>query len=354
MRAVWPSCEGNDVLREVLLMETVRKYRVTILFLFISILLLSFFAPTKKVATVQTHWAMDTMVTITVYNDADVIHIQECFDEIDRLEELMSITRENSALYRLNRDGEAELDSETLQMLTDAVEIAEATGGTFDPSLLALKTLWHVDARKEGESLPTQEEIAQALLHCGYENVVIEGNHVSLQNGVGVDLGGILKGYAADRCAEILTNNGVEKAIINMGGNVRVLGGKEYTIGIGDPDGEASAISIKTQDKSVITSGDYQRYFELEGKRYHHIFSRETGAPAITDLRSATIIGEDGAMCDALATACFVMGSEQAVVWMKENAPELDYVFIVNDHTIIVSEGIRNSIELQNEEYTIR
>ena len=234
----------------------------------------------------QSHFAMDTYINISVYRAEDKAAAAACFDLMDRWDQMLSVTSETGEIAVLNRDGHAQLSHDTIALVEKALECADLTNGSFDPTLLPLKNLWRIGERSADEPLPSREEIAAAQGATGYGKVALSGDAITLSPGMGLDLGAIAKGYVADLCAQYLLDHGVSMGIINMGGNVRLLGGKDYNVGVRDPRGSENQLllTINTRDCSIVTSGDYERYFEKDGVRYHHIFDPKRGYPADTDL----------------------------------------------------------------------
>ena len=260
--------------------------------------------------------ACDTVVTITAYAP------QETVDETLRIcadyEALLSKTIEGSDVWNLNHaeGNPVEVHPETVELLRLAIEIGEASGGAFDVTIAPVSALW--DFTADEPALPTPEALLSAAARVDYRNIVIDGNTVTLKNSVEIDLGGIAKGYIADHVADYLREQGVKSACINMGGNVLTIGtkpdGTPWTIGIRDPNGtpEQSVEVLKLGSAAVVTSGNYERFFELDGVRYHHILDPKTGMPVSNGLASVTIIGSRSDLCDALSTACFVLGEERS------------------------------------------
>ncbi len=258
--------------------------------------------------------ACDTVVTVTAYAPQKTVDgtLRICAD----YEALLSKTIEGSDVWNLNRaDGEpVEVHPETAELLRLAVEIGEASGGAFDVTIAPVSGMWNFTA--EDPVLPDSDALRLAAARVDYRNVEIDGNTVTLKNGAEIDLGGIAKGYIADRVAEYLREQGVTSACINMGGNVLTIGtkpdGSPWTIGIRDPNGtpEQSAEVLQFGGAAVVTSGNYERFFVLDGVRYHHILDPKTGMPVSNGLASVTIIGTRSDLCDALSTACFVLGEE--------------------------------------------
>lgn len=303
----------------------------------------------------QSHFAMDTYINISVYRAEDKAAAAACFDLMDRWDQMLSVTSETGEIAVLNRDGHARLSHDTIALVEKALECADLTNGAFDPTLLPLKNLWRIGERSADEPLPSREEIAAAQGATGYGKVALSGNAITLSPGMGLDLGAIAKGYVADLCAQYLLDHGVSMGIINMGGNVRLLGGKDYNVGVRDPRGSENQLllTINTRDCSIVTSGDYERYFEKDGVRYHHIFDPKRGYPADTDLMAVTVIGSDGALCDALSTAFFVIGLDGSVTLMEHKGLDVDVIFVTIDQRVLVTPGIRDRITMVNNTYTL-
>lgn len=261
-------------------------------------------------------FACDTVVTITAYAP------QETVDEALRLcsdyEAVLSKTAAGSDVDRLNRaNGEpVEVHPETAALLSLAAEIGKASEGAFDVSIAPASALWDFNAGTP--TLPDETALLAACERIDYRNLVIDGNTVTLKNGAEIDLGGIAKGYIADCVADFLKEQGVTSACINMGGNVVLIGAKPngslWTVGVRDPNGtpEQSEEVLTLSDAAVVTSGIYERGFDLDGVRYHHILDPKTGMPVQNGLASVTIVGTQSALCDALSTACFVLGEEKS------------------------------------------
>ena len=302
----------------------------------------------------QDFYAMDTVMNITAYGkDADAAVI-ECVQYINELEAKISRTRGESEIAGLNRaDGEtAELSEQTADILADALTIADQTDGAFDPTVAPLSDLWQIGT--ENARVPEDEEIQEALASVGYQRVSQDGTSVTMEQGMQIDLGGIGKGYAADHVVEILKQHGIERALVSLGGNIYAVGSKEknlnWTIAITDPDDEQSYLgTLSVSDTSVVTSGDYERYFEQGGKRYCHIFDSATGYPAETDLRSVTVVSPDSTEADGYTTALFVMGHDKAVQFCEEH--DIQAVLVRDDHTVYVTDGLKDAFHLESTEY---
>lgn len=287
----------------------------------------------------QDFFAMDTFMNISVWSssksDADTI-LSNAKKKVNELSNRLSRQISSSSIAKLNSaNGEpVTLDDDAYNALKQAVELAKFTGGAFDPTTAVLSDLWGIGT--DSPSVPNDEQINETLTHVGYENIVfLEDNQVKLLNGAQVDLGGIGKGYVTD----LVTKDISTPILASLGGNIGAYGENPnsdnglWSIGLADPDNNSSYIaSIKIKDLSIVTSGDYERYFEQDGVRYHHIFDPKTGYPAQNELRAVTVIDRNSTRADALTTALFVMGLDEGIKFCKDN--DINAVFITKEHKI--------------------
>ena len=287
---------------------------------------------------------MGTMVEITVIPPDDEA-IKAAFEEIKKVDVLMSTYKENSEISILNREGENRVSAETLQVIREALKFSKLTGGAFDITCRPLINLWK-KAKKE-EVVPSPEEIKEALSLVGYEKILVEGDMVRFQkNGMQIDLGGIAKGYAVDRAIEVLRKNGIRQALVNAGGDLYALGsgqgGKKWQVGIQDPRQEGKLLGIiKVKDIGVATSGDYQRYFTLEGRRFSHIVDPKTGQTVQDVPMSVTVIAPDATTADALATGVFVLGPHKGIE-LIDSLPQVEGMIVGEGMKRISSKGWAN------------
>lgn len=270
-----------------------------------------------------TLFCMNTVMDLKVWGkdqDAGLARIQA---KLLELEALWSATDEASVLSSLNRGAEVQLDPAHAALLSQAEALSVRTGGAFNPKMRAVSEAWgfYNDAHR----IPSSQEIAAALETEQW------------------DLGAALKGYAGQECADLLSELDIDRAMLVLGGNVQTYGekpdGSPWLVGIQNPDGgDNLGIVSVTGTASVVTSGDYQRYFEVDGVTYHHILDPETGYPADSGLSSVTIICRDGLTADCLSTALFVMGLEEAAEFWQES-DDFEAVFVTTDGTIYATEG---------------
>ena len=288
----------------------------------------------------------DTIITITVYNDNHIVFLDECFSIAEKYENLLSKTVETSDIYKINHSNQKPtvVDSETIYLLEKALEYAKITNGVIDPTILPLSDLWNFG---ENNTVPLSKDIASSLSYVGYENVIIdkETNSVILNHpNAGIDLGFIAKGYIADKMKEYLLSNGVESALINLGGNILTIGnkpdGSPYVLGIQEPfsDGQSSIPNVSIRDKSLVTSGVYERYFYENDILYHHILDTKTGYPIDNNIWGVTILSDSSMEGDAYSTICLCLGLEDGMK-LIEKTEGLEALFITNDMELHYSSG---------------
>lgn len=292
-------------------------------------------------------FAMDTVMTINAYGSNSESAVKAAQSEISRLDKLLSVQSENSEIFRLNQSKEMTVSEDTLTLITRSKEIYTLTGGAFDITCEPLTREWGFYSGLENK-VPSQKAIENALKGVGAEHINIENSTVTLDENTSLDLGGIAKGYASQKAAEILKENGVTSALMSLGGNVRAVGSKPdgdfWSVAITDPDENAKSIgTLKISDKAVVTSGGYQRYFEENGQIYHHIIDTKTGYPADTGLKSVTVVSDDDTLADALSTSLFVMGLEKSGEFYRENSSLFGAVFITDKNTIYVTDNLKDS-----------
>ncbi|SHJ51684.1 thiamine biosynthesis lipoprotein [Malonomonas rubra DSM 5091] len=284
----------------------------------------------------RTALVMGTLVEIKAFGDDEEqldSAISKAFAEMTRLEALLSSHQPKSEISRLSNSADEFVASpETIELISLGRKIAERSNGAFDMTLGALKKLWAIES--ENPQVPSEEQIAVALQGVGPEALQLDGNRVRKKlPGLQVDLGGIAKGYAVDRALALLRAAGITSASVNAGGDIALLGdhdGRPWRIGIQHPrkSGELLA-ALELSDRAVVSSGDYERFFEQDGIRYHHIFDPRSGQPARL-CQSVTVVAADAASADALATAAFVLGPEEGLQ-LLEQLPDVEGLIIANN-----------------------
>lgn len=295
----------------------------------------------------RTAFLLDTTVTISLYQPQDPAVLDGCIQRIQRYEQLFSRTVAQSDIGRLNVAGgqPVTVSADTAALLQAGIRYSELSGGAFDCTIAPAAACW--DFTAEPPQLPDAAALANAAEQVDYRRIRVEGTQVQLDGAqTQVDLGGIAKGYIADRLRDYLLEQGVESALINLGGNVLAVGQKDKTpwkIGIRDPLGDGLAAVITLKEGSVVTSGAYERGFTLDGVRYHHILDPETGWPVNNGLASVTIVSAQSVDGDALSTACFVLGLEKGKA-LVESLDGIEALFIHQDGTLTATPGLRYEV----------
>ncbi len=309
----------------------------TLSFIIMIFFVFSFCSCSDKTSRVtRQSFALDTVINITT-DEKDQGKISEAFTLCNEYEKVFSRTDPESKLYLLN-NGQGELTEDIENVLSFSLEMSHLTDGAFDVTVTPLVDLWNV---KERKTPPSAEEIELARSNVGYENISL--SPFSL-NGRAIDMGAVAKGYIADKIAESFRNSGVENVIIDLGGNVVLIG--EYSVGIRspfNPDEVFATITVK--DKSAVTSGAYQRYFEYEGEKYHHIIDPRTGYPSEGGIASVTVISPSSMQADALSTSIFVMGKD--AISLCDNFADTDALIIMENGDIITTENFEEKYDLK-------
>ncbi len=279
----------------------------------------------------------DTVITITLYDDSDPSLIEECFDLCREYESLLSRTVEGSDVWNINHaDGKpTEIDPRTAGLIADALSYSSLTDGRFDISIAAASMLW--DFSDHDNDLPDPDALNEALKHIDYKKIHVSGNNVILDDpDMMIDLGGIAKGYIADQLKSFLVSKGVKHALINLGGNVLVIGNKPddspYLIGIQYPfrdEGETIA-TVMLSDSSLVTSGGYERYIENEGRIFHHILDPQTGYAKESDIVSVSVCCSSSMQADALSTCTFLLGYDEGAK-LIESQKNVSALIITDD-----------------------
>ena len=323
-------------------MKKTNRFIANLLVLIILVSALSGCEQTKSPVT-KTGVYFDTVISITLYEKNSSQLIDECFKLAEKYENLLSKTVDNSDVYRINKSSNewVQVDKETYDIIKTGLKYEELSDGHFSVMCGALTDLWDIPKRSElasdnksGSSIvPTEEEINTAVQLCGIKTIELNDETCSVKivkKGAKLDLGAIAKGYIADMMKAHLLDKGVEHGIIQLGGNVLLIGDNPtksegyYTIGISRPFSDEESVSKSAQnnsdiittvtekDTSIVTSGNYQRYFKYKDTLYHHIIDLKTGYPASTGLNSVTIICENSVDADCLSTVCFLYGKQKS------------------------------------------
>ena len=270
--------------------------------------------------------------------------MKSVFDDMKRIDRLMSTWKEDTEISKVNREGSlhpVKISQELFRLLQVSVEYSELTHGAFDITYASVGYLYDF---KKGVH-PDQKSIAKALPGINWRHMVLDAKKTTVyftQPGMRIDLGGIAKGYSVDRGIEILRKQGITRAMVNAGGDTRIIGdrfGKPWVVGIRDPDHEGKTfLRMPLSDTAFSTSGDYERYFDEDGKRFHHIIDPKTGDSA-RKVRSVTVISGTATRTDALTKSVFIMGPEEGIAFI-DTLPDVDAVAVAPDGKVIYSKGL--------------
>lgn len=282
----------------------------------------------------------DTVIKVEILDYSDEAVIKGCEEICRKYDAMFSKTNENSEISKINQAAgqPVEVSDDTITVIKKGLYYSRLSQGDFDITIGSVSNLW--DFRSEEPVIPAADAIAAAKNHVNFQNIILKNNTVTLTDpNTQLDVGAIAKGYIADRLKDYLKENDVKHAVINLGGNIQTIGtkpdGSDYNIAIQKPfdeSGEAIA-SVKISDKSVVTTGNYQRYFEQDGKIYHHVLDPKTGMPCETDLYSVSIITVSSLTADALSTVCFLKGYQEALALVNQ-LNNVDAVFVTTDNKV--------------------
>ena len=305
-------------------------------------------------------FAMDTYMTVTAYGAKAQEAVDEAEAEIQRLDELLSTGNEESEIAQLNQNKSATLSEDAGYLVERALELNKETDGAFDIAIYPVMEAWGFPT--QNFQVPSQEILDQLLPLTDAGNISYDKETRKISFGVEgmkIDLGGIAKGYTSSRIMDIYKDNGITSGLVNLGGNVQALGtktdGTKWKIAVQSPDDTEDYLGIlSVQDKAVITSGGYERYFEQDGVTYHHIINPKTGYPAESGLVSVTIVSSDGTLADGLSTSLFIMGGEKAADFWREHKDEFDAILMSDDGTLYVTEGLENDFSTERTVEIIR
>ncbi len=335
------------------------KNAMVIIVLFLHIMLIGCDQNSKEPVT-KSIFALDTIINITVYDIKNEKVLDKAIDLIDKYENIYSKTIESSEMYRLNNRTlpsvsdtpyTYEISNELKELLNYGLEYSKLSNGALDITIEPITSLW--DFKAEQPQIPDEGLIKEAINKVGYEGVVLEDNIIHLKDeDITLELGALAKGFIADKVKEYLVSQGVKSAIIDLGGNILTIGGKNnkdpFRIGIQKPFAGRNEIvaSMDIHDQSVVTSGIYERYLTLGGKTYHHLLNPKTGFPFDNNLISVTIISPKSVDGDGLSTTCFALGLEKGIDLIN-NLEDVYGIFITKDYELYYSEGFFENINVE-------
>ena len=300
-------------------------------------------------------FAMDTYMTVTAYGAKAQEAVDEAEAEIQRLDELLSTGNEESEIAQLNQNKSATLSEDAGYLVERALELNKETDGAFDIAIYPVMEAWGFPT--QNYQVPTADTLESLLKLADASQIIYDENSRKIsfdREGMKIDLGGIAKGYTSSRIMDIYKENNISSGLVNLGGNVQALGtkpdGSKWRVAVQSPDDTEDYLGIlSVEDKAVITSGGYERYFEQDGKTYHHIINPKTGYPAENGLTSVTVVSEDGTLADGLSTSLFIMGKEEAIEFWRAHSDEFDIIMLTDEGKLYVTEGIQDDFSTEIE-----
>lgn len=310
----------------------------------------------------KSNFFMGTLVNLTLYDKSDEEIFEKVFKVISKVESQLSLNISTSEINEINNNAgikPIKVSQSTFNLIKKSIEISKISKGYFDISIGPLVKLWNIGT--PNSKVPTEDEIKSVIKLTNYENIIIKDldNSIYLKDkGMSIDLGGIAKGYIADLIVDILIDEGVNKAIIDLGGNIFALGEKSlntpWNIGIQNPfESRGTPVgSIELSNKSIVTSGIYERFIEENGEKYHHILNPKTGYPFENELASVTIISDKSIDGDSLSTAIFALGLEEGLT-LIESFENIDAIFITKNKEIFLSSNIKSNFKLIDKSFKI-
>lgn len=335
--------------------------------IFISLILMIFIVgcSTKDVDNPisRTEIIMGTTVGVTLYENGSEEVLDKVFKRVQEIENLVSINKEETEIDKLNENAgisPVKLSDTSFEIIEKALYYSKLSTGGYDLTVGPLVKLWNIGLPEA--KVPTQEEINEVIKNIDYTKVVLNKDTKEVflsQKGMLLDLGSIAKGYAADEIVKILKEENINSAIIDLGGNIYALGLKEgnknWKIGIQNPFDNRGKIvgSLEVSNKTVVTSGVYERYIEQDGQTYHHILNPETGYPYETDIAGVSIIADKSIDGDALSTLVFTKGLEKGLE-LVENIDGVDAIFITNNKEVYVTKDLKDNFKITNEEFILK
>ena len=331
------------------------------------LLLVNIYSCKQKERNVQrVEFAFDTVCSIQIFTNMEEKKAQSVLDEafakLKKLENIFSPTLKESELYKLNKNTsskEISISPELCHVMEESLRFAHLTSGAFNPCIGSLTKLWQPLWQGEA-NLPTQKEIENALAYVDYFDCVIVNKNIVKLPYIKLDLGASAKGYATDCIKAILSENGIKKTVIDLGGNVLVMqkddDKSKMKVGIKNPiinERNKVAGYVEVKNKAIVTSGNYERFIEKDGKIYHHIISSKTGYPVENELNAVTIISDEAMISDILSTSCFVLGLEKSKELLAK-LPNTSAIFFLKNDEIVEVNNATSPFKLLDSRFSIR
>lgn len=315
-----------------------------------------------NIPATRTELMMGTVVKVTLYENGSEEILDKVFNRVKEIENLVSINQNNTELDKLNENAgikPIKMSDTSLDIIEKALHYSKMSNGKYDLTIGPLVKLWSIGLPEA--KVPTQEEIDETIKKIDYSKVKINKDTKEVfltEEDMLLDLGSIAKGYTADEIVRMLNEENVNSAIIDIGGNIYALGLKEgnknWRIGIQNPFDKRGNIvgALEVSNKTVVTSGIYERYIEQDGVKYHHILNTSTGYPYETEIAGVSIISDKSIDGDALSTLIFTKGLEEGLEFV-ENIEGIDAVFVTNDKHVYITKGLKDNFEITNEEFIL-
>ncbi|CAG7839206.1 thiamine biosynthesis protein ApbE [Clostridium novyi B str. ATCC 27606] len=306
---------------------------------------------------------LGTVCKITSYDNVSLSVFDKAYNRVNEIENKMSINKSPTEITKINESSGKnyiKVSNDVMEVINKSIYYSSISENKFDISIGCIDKLWNIGTEKA--RIPSQKEITSKLPLVNYKNILInkKENLVMLKNkGMLIDLGAIAKGYAGDEVKRILKENGVNHAVINLGGNIVTIGnnpnGNKWLIGIKDPFIPSANpwAKINIYDKSIVTSGIYERFFEKNGKRYHHILDTKTGYPVNNSLVSVSIIADKSIDADALSTTTFSLGLNKGLK-LIESLNGIEAIFVTKNHEVFLSSGLKNNFQIINSNFKLK
>ena len=310
----------------------------------------------------RTEVIMGTVVKVTLYDGGSQEILDKVFERIAEIENLVSINKEGTELNKLNENAGikgVKVSDTSYEIIKRGLYYSELSNGGYDITIGPLVKLWSIGLPEA--KVPTQEEIGKIIKNIDYSKVKINPDTKEVflsEKGIMLDLGSIAKGYATDEIIKILTEEDVKQAIVDIGGNIYAMGLKNgdtnWKIGIQNPFDDRGNVlgSVEVSDKTVVTSGVYERFIEKNGVKYHHILNPDTGYPYKTEIAAVSIIADKSIDADALSTLIFTKGLDEGLNFV-EKLDKIEAVFITNEKKVYITKGLRNNFKITDESFKL-
>ena len=309
-------------------------------------------------------YAMDTYMTVSAYGGNGETAVGLAQEEVERIDNMLSTGIEGSEIQTLNSKGHGSVSKETGKLIQRSLKLYKETGGVFDIAVYPIMKAWGFTDKNY--RVPSDEELRSLIALDDAADVAISENNdggydVSFgKDDMAIDLGGIAKGYTSAQIMKVYKENGVESGLVNLGGNVQVLGtkpdGKKWRVAVQNPNNsdENDYLGVlEAEDIAVITSGAYERNFTKDGKFYHHIIDPKTGYPVENNLKSVTVVSKDGTLADAMATSLFIFGKDKTVDYWHDHQDDFDFISMDKNDELFVSSGIADAFSSENYKVTV-